>query len=142
MAGARLAIVALGGATLPRILIVDDEPGIRLALKRWFERQQWVVLVASDGQSAMDLLLSSADDTDARLDAVVCDLHLPVMSGEAILRALLDERPRLARRVLLTTGDAIHDAEPESILAVHPHVLQKPFDLETLERAIEKIVGP
>ncbi|MFY7923842.1 MAG: response regulator [Gemmatimonas sp.] len=77
---------------MPRVLIVDDEPGIRIALKRWFERQQWVVLVASDGQSAMDLLLTSADDTDARLDAVVCDLHLPVMSGEAIVRALLDER--------------------------------------------------
>ncbi len=127
---------------MPRVLIVDDEPGIRIALKRWFERQQWVVLVASDGQSAMDLLLTSADDTDARLDAVVCDLHLPVMSGEAIVRALLDERPVLARRVLLTTGDAINDAEPESILAVHPHVLQKPFDLATLQAAVERIALP
>jgi CheY-like chemotaxis protein len=90
----------------------------------------------------MDLLLTSADDTDARLDAVVCDLHLPVMSGEAIVRALLDERPILARRVLLTTGDAINDAEPESILAVHPHVLQKPFDLATLQAAVERIALP
>lgn len=126
---------------MPRVLIVDDEPGIRFALKRWFERQQWAVLEAPDGQSAMDLLLSSADDTDARLDVVICDLHLPVLSGEAILRTLLQERPALAQRVLLTTGDAVIDAEPQSILARHPHVLQKPFDLATLKEAVERIAA-
>ncbi|WP_434479875.1 response regulator [Gemmatimonas sp.] len=124
---------------MPRVLIVDDEPGIRFALKRWFERQQWAVLEASDGQSAVDLLLSSADDTDARLDVVVCDLHLPVLSGEAIVQTLQQERPALARRVLLTTGDTVIDAEPDSILARHPHVLQKPFDLGTLKAVVDRI---
>lgn len=124
---------------MPRVLIVDDEPGIRFALKRWFERQQWAVLEAADGQSAMDLLLSSTDDTDERLDVVVCDLHLPVLSGEAIVRTLLQERPALALRVLLTTGDAVIDAHAGSVLALHPHVLQKPFDLATLKAAVERI---
>lgn len=124
---------------MPRVLIVDDEPGIRFALKRWFERQQWAVLEAQDGQTALDLLLGSSDDTDARIDVVVCDLHLPVITGEAIVRALHTERPALVSRVLLTTGDAVIDAEPGSVLSAHPHVLQKPFDLATLKQAIERI---
>lgn len=125
---------------MPRVLIVDDEPGIRFALKRWFERQQWAVLEAQDGQAALDLLLSSSDDTDARIDVCVCDLHLPVITGEAIVRALMAERPALAMRVLLTTGDAVIDAEPGSVLSEHQHVLQKPFDLATLKRAVDAIV--
>jgi DNA-binding NtrC family response regulator len=124
---------------LPRVLIVDDEPGIRFALKRWFERQQWTVLEAQDGQAALDLLFSSSDDTDARIDVVVCDLHLPLISGEAVVQALMAERPTLVQRVLLTTGDAVVDAAPGSVLAQHPHVLQKPFDLATLKQAVERI---
>jgi CheY-like chemotaxis protein len=131
-----------GRRTLPRVLIVDDEPGIRFALRRWFERQQWSVLDAEDGQAALDLLFSSSDASDARIDICICDLHLPNITGEAVVRALGEERPELVARVLLTTGDAVLDADQGSVLANHPHVLQKPFDLATLKRAIEKIVGP
>jgi CheY-like chemotaxis protein len=46
---------------LPHVLLVDDEPGIRFVLRRWFERQQWAVSEAGDGQSAMTELLASAD---------------------------------------------------------------------------------
>jgi len=48
---------------LPRVLIVDDEPGIRFALKRWFERQQWLVEEAQDGRQAMQILERETADT-------------------------------------------------------------------------------
>ena len=38
---------------MPRALVIDDEPGIRLALKRWFERQGYTVLEAADGEAAL-----------------------------------------------------------------------------------------
>ena len=126
---------------MARVLIVDDEPGIRFALRRWFERQQWQVAEAPDGQTALDLLERSRDDTDARLDLIVCDLHLPGLSGEQIVQHLHAQRPALASRVILTTGDAIIDAAPGSVLARHPHVLQKPFDLGTLKQAVERVLG-
>ncbi|WP_337169271.1 response regulator [Gemmatimonas aurantiaca] len=126
-------------ATLPRVLIVDDEPGIRFALKRWFERQQWSVEEAADGAQALELLRASIDDDDSRFDVIVCDLHLPLVTGEEIVRQIHAERPALASRIILTTGDAVHDAAPGSVLAEHAHVLQKPFDLGTLRAAVATI---
>lgn len=124
---------------MPRVLIVDDEPGIRFALKRWFERQQWTVEEAGDGAQALELLRASSEEGDARFDVVVCDLHLPLVSGDEIVRTIAEDRPALAARVILTTGDAVHDATPGSVLAQHKHVLQKPFDLVTLRDVVHLI---
>ena len=126
---------------LPRVLVVDDEPGIRFALKRWFERQHWIVSEAGDGHTAMTLLLTSDDASDSRVDLVICDLHLPLRSGEEVLGTLMASRPELAARLVLSTGDTVTDAAPGSALATHPHVLQKPFELSTLKALVTKIVG-
>lgn len=126
---------------LPRVLIVDDEPGIRFALKRWFERQHWTVSEAGDGQTAMTILLASDDASDSRVDLVICDLHLPLVSGEELLRTLMASRPEIAARLILSTGDSVSGAPPGSTLATHPHVLQKPFDLTTLKALVATIVS-
>ncbi len=57
------------------------------------------------------------------------------------MRALRDETPALVERIILTTGDAVSSAEPGSVLAEHPHVLQKPFDLGTLKRVVAGVCG-
>ena len=129
---------------MPHVLIIDDEPGIRFALKRWFERQQWRVQEAEDGQAALDALLASPagdDSHDGAFHLIVCDLNLPTVSGDAIVRTLREQRPDLAARLILTTGDAVIDAPPGSVLANHPHVLQKPFDLGTLREAVGRIAA-
>jgi DNA-binding response OmpR family regulator len=126
---------------VPHVLIVDDEPGIRFALKRWFERQHWTVSEAGDGQTATAQLLSSDDDGESRVDLVICDLHLPLVSGEELLQRLSVERPGMLARLVLSTGDAVAHAEPGSALSVHPHVLQKPFELATLRTLVQAIVG-
>jgi DNA-binding response OmpR family regulator len=125
---------------LPSVLIVDDEPSIRFALRRWFERQHWTVSEAGDGQTAMTRILASDEDGDSRLDLVLCDLHLPLVSGEELLQRLRAERPAMAARVILITGDAVSHAAPGTALAVHPHVLQKPFELATLRTLVDSIV--
>ncbi len=124
---------------MPRVLIVDDEPGIRFALKRWFERQQWHVEEAQDGRQALQII--DGVSPDAMFDLVVSDLHLPVVSGDELIQSLTTTHPALAARVILTTGDAVQDAARDSVLARHPHVLQKPFDLSTLRGAVERILA-
>ncbi|WP_373059921.1 response regulator [Gemmatimonas sp.] len=126
---------------MPRVLLVDDEPGIRFALKRWFERQHWIVSETGDGQAAMTQLLASDDASESRIDLVICDLHLPLLSGEELLRALMATRPALTERLVLSTGDAVSDAAPGTALAMHPHVLQKPFELATLRTLVATIVS-
>jgi DNA-binding NtrC family response regulator len=124
---------------MPRVLIVDDEPGIRFALKRWFERQQWTVEEAQDGRQALHII--EREDSDTAFDVIVSDLHLPGISGEELLQSLMASRPALAARLILTTGDAVQDAAHDNVLATHPHVLQKPFDLGTLRAAVERVLG-
>lgn len=126
---------------MPRVLVIDDEAGIRFALKRWFERQQWQVAEAHDGQRAMELIEASPTEGDGCFDLIVCDLNLPFKTGAEILASLHRDRPPLAMRLILTTGDAVQDAAPTSILSTHPYVLQKPFDLVMLRDAIVRIIG-
>ena len=117
---------------MPHVLIIDDEPGIRMALRRWFERQQYAVSEAADGQAA----LSQLEQASVPPDVIICDLHLPQLSGAELIRHLAIHAPAVAARVVLTTGDDVTDAEPGSILCEHPHVLQKPFDFAALRTII------
>ena len=129
------------GVFVSTVLIIDDEPGIRFALRRWFERQGWKVEEAGDGDAALSRLREVSDDGDDRFDVIVCDVHLPRRSGASLLALLHDERPALVHRIILSTGDDITNAEPGSLLQSHSRVLQKPFDLATL-RALVHAVCP
>jgi CheY-like chemotaxis protein len=122
-------------------LIVDDEPGIRVALRRWFERQQWAIAEAGDGSHALTLLRATDDAGPDRFDLVVCDLNLPNLGGEELIRILRAERPHLVPRIVLTTGESVACADAGSVLAEHTHVLQKPFDLATLKAVVDGVYG-
>ncbi len=126
---------------MPRVLLVDDESGIRFALRRFFERAHWTVVEAADGTEAQSQLRAITSNEAEAVDLILLDLHLPGVSGAHLLTDLRADNPALANRVILTTGDAVADAEPGSPLAVHPHVLQKPFDLSTLKEKVAEIVG-
>jgi CheY-like chemotaxis protein len=62
-------------------------------------------------------------------DIVFSDLRMPGMNGIAIYRELLSERPGLARRFVLVTGDMIGARAEIEGLAAHlrPQILEKPF---------------
>jgi CheY-like chemotaxis protein len=124
---------------MPRALIIDDEPSVQLAVKRWFERQGYDVSGADDGPDALAQLANLYDED---IDVILCDLHLPGISGEELLVRLSKHRPLLATRLILCTGDSVSHAPPDSMLAQHPFVLQKPFDFSALQSIVERVVNP
>ena len=128
--------------SLPSVLLIDDEPGIRFALRRWFERQGWTVQESGDGEDALARLLSVSDDGDDRFDLVICDVNLPKRSGASLVNALKSDRPAMATRVILSTGDDVEDAAPGTMLQSYPNILQKPFDLSTLRALVERVARP
>ncbi|MBQ0794418.1 response regulator [Zhongshania sp.] len=77
-----------------RILFVDDEPRILIALKALF-RRDYDVVTASSGEAALEIL------RQGDVDVVVSDQRMPEMTGVEVLRKAKDLRPR-AIRVLLT----------------------------------------
>lgn len=72
----------------PRILLVEDEPSLRMGLRDGLESEGFQVHEAADGESALELLLGDAGDspTVAPFDAVLLDLMLPGIDGLEVLR--------------------------------------------------------
>ena len=67
----------------PRILVVEDDDGLRDVLARGLRAESFDVVTARDGGSAL-----RAAATDARLDAVVLDIGLPDSDGRDVCQAL------------------------------------------------------
>ena len=79
----------LEGASL---LVVDDDDGVGLALARMLNSEGAVVVVAANGEDAIDVL---ERDTAELLDVVVTDLEMPGVPGQELIAALQERRPGL-----------------------------------------------
>lgn len=113
-----------------RILIVDDEPGIRRALERALRGMGYDPVTVAEPMHAYELLESGG------FDLVLLDINLQGMSGDALFLALVRRAPGLARRVMLMSGDPFavkSDWPPE--LRRCP-ILVKPFSLELLAHSV------
>jgi DNA-binding response OmpR family regulator len=66
----------------PRVLVVDDELGVRRALQRGLGAEGMDVVTAADGPSALDIAKTGA------FDAILLDIMLPGLSGYRVLQAL------------------------------------------------------
>jgi len=109
-----------GGAAPWDVLVVDDEPVVRDAIRLVLEADGLGVATVADCEAA---LAHPAADT-CRL--VLCDLKLPESSGLEVLRALRARRPRLP--VVMITGYATAEVALESLRCGAAGFLPKPFD--------------
>jgi DNA-binding response OmpR family regulator len=123
-----------------RALLVDDEPVIRFALRRFFQRQGWAVDEAEDGHAALALLLDG--DTPAETyDVVITDLRMPGLSGIELHARLERERPEVLRKLILSTGDAVSPEAAAFLKRAARPVLSKPFELAELRALVERVCG-
>jgi CheY-like chemotaxis protein len=74
---------------MPRILIIDDEPDLRLALTATLEDHGYEGVEGSDGSEALELAVKYAPD------AIFLDVNMPVVDGPAALK-ILKQDPRTA----------------------------------------------
>ena len=118
-----------------RVLVVDDEPMMRVSLQRFLVRKGATVRVASEGSEALALLAAGPSDV------VVTDLRMPGMDGVALFRALRASQPVLAERVLFLSGDVaqLGDLDPDEIPP--ERVLSKPVKLAEFERTLLQFKG-
>jgi CheY-like chemotaxis protein len=122
--------IAAAGESQPRssglrhALIIDDEPDVAGSLSDILELMGIKSRIAPVWESGAATLSGHMPP-----DIVFSDLRMPGISGMAIYRELLVERPDLARRFVLVTGDLIGaKAEIEALPAPQrPQILEKPF---------------
>jgi DNA-binding response OmpR family regulator len=87
------------GASMIRVLVVEDEPQLAAALARWLRRQAMTVDVANDGGVAL------AKARTVPYDVIVLDRHLPVLHGDEVCRRLVSGGSE-ARILMLTAADS------------------------------------
>lgn len=117
-----------------RVLIVDDEPGLALTLSKLLEGTYEPVCVPS-ARSAIERLSSGSD-----FDVVVCDLTMPEMSGMELFDLVASRWPGLEKRFVFMTGGAF-TADASRFLARVPNPrIDKPFQVDELERAMLSVV--
>jgi CheY-like chemotaxis protein len=118
-----------------RILLVDDEEGVRRPMAKFLNRRGAEVYEAGDGAQALAIL-----DREP-VDVILADLRMPRMSGTELFSALQVERPQLATRVLFLSGDVSQLADPGSTPVPRERVLVKPVELAELERRVAEFVA-
>ena len=116
------------------VLIVDDEPSMDRVMTRVLGRFHHVSCEASAEKA---LARISAGE---RFDAIVCDLHMPGMTGMALHAELLRIAHDQAARMIFMTGNADTRDVRGFLDGVTNRHLEKPFDLGVLEYMVNELV--
>ena len=117
------------------VLIVDDEPTVRMLVTEVLEELGYAAIEAGDGASGLKVLQS-----DVRIDLLVTDVGLPGgMNGRQMADAARLSRPGL--KVLFITGYAENAVVGNGHLEPGMHVMTKPFAMEALASRIKDLIA-
>ena len=117
------------------VLVVDDEPTIRMLVAEVLVEQGYTVVEAGDGAGAMALLSSGVTP-----DLLVTDVGLPgQMNGRQVADAALARLPAL--KVLFITGYAENAVIGNGQLAPHMALVTKPFSMDTLAAKVSLLLA-
>ena len=117
-----------------KILIVEDEPEFRLAVRIRLEAAGYEILEAADGVAGLDLARS------AMPDLIILDLMLPKMGGYQVARLLkFDEKYQKIPIVMLTARSQRSDKETGLSVGADAY-MTKPFRSEELLETIRKLI--
>ena len=113
-----------------RVLVIDDDPGVRDYMEALVSRQGYRVFAVADGEQA----LQSLDDT--RPDVVTLDVVLPGIDGLETLSRLKQRIPDVP--VVMLSGHGQARTIVEAMRLGASDFLRKPFEVEELELAFQK----
>ncbi|MCB2191669.1 MAG: PAS domain S-box protein [Deltaproteobacteria bacterium] len=120
-----------------KILVVDDEEAVRDICRQALETFGYHVSLAPDGVQGVERF-RQAKEMGEPFDLVLMDLAMPRMDGRAAGKAIWDIDPEAS--IIIATG---HGGDRYQVADLYPQakgVLQKPFDLSTLLREVNRIL--
>ena len=117
---------------MPTVLVVDDEPIIRVLIRAALEGTGYGLLEAVDGVSALDVARSR------RPDLILLDIALPHLSGLEVCRRLKEDPATAATPVLLLTGFVQEAQRQAGERAGADGFIAKPFSPAGLAAQIDR----
>jgi putative two-component system response regulator len=120
-------------APVARILVVDDDESIRVAMSRFLQRCGYDVVSAGTGDQALHAF------TDGGFQAVISDVRMPGLTGPELVPRILERDPDVAVLML----SAINEAQTAAhVLAIGASdYLVKPVELRTLQDAVARALA-
>jgi len=115
----------------PTVLLVEDEPGVRMVARLGLQFAQYEVLEAADGAGAV----RASEGHTGPIHLLLTDVNLPDMSGEEVAVAVRARHPEA--KVVLTSGAAV----PHSGRVPDAAFVQKPFTPTTLALKVRDVLG-
>jgi len=118
-------------AVLPRVLVVDDDPRVGLAIQRVLHGYQ--VTFSQSATGALGRILAGGE-----FQVVLCDVVMPGLSGIQFHGELLREAPGLARRLVFITG-ALSDEVEAYVRSQQIPCMAKPFSGTEIRATVDAV---
>jgi len=115
-----------------KILIVDDEEGVRISLKKVLHRDGYDIVLAETGMEAIDIVRKHTNE----IETVISDFKMPGLDGLETLTEIGKLNPEIIRIIL--TGYATLDRAIESVNSGIDGFLTKPFDNKEIRQKIKE----
>ena len=118
-----------------RILVVDDEVSIVDLVRTALERENYIVDIAYDGDTALRMI------KEEHFHGIISDLKMPKKGGDDVYLFCKEERPDLTKTFLILTGDVV---SPDSLQFMDEYkipYISKPFNLDEFVLSVNKLFG-
>jgi two-component system, response regulator, stage 0 sporulation protein F len=119
-----------GGVMKEKILIVDDQFGIRILLNEVFQKEGYQTFQAANGIQALDILKKHDPDL------VLLDMKIPGMDGIEILKRMKVIDPDIRVIIMTAYGELDMIQEAKNLGAITHFA--KPFDIDDIRAAVKK----
>jgi CheY-like chemotaxis protein len=119
----------VGKKSVLKVLVVDDESSMRFLIRIIFERAGYEVVEAAHGAAALERVKES------RVDLVVTDLMMPVMTGRELVERLRADPGTASIPIVVVS------ASSSSVVTAADVVLDKPFEAVALLEAATSLAG-
>jgi PAS domain S-box-containing protein len=116
------------------VLVVEDQDGIRDIVRESLRRNGYKVLIANDGEEALQMAAAYPDP----IHLLITDLVMPNIGGRELAQRLTPQRPTM--KVLFMSGYSEQSALEIEATSQSATVLQKPFSLDALARNVRRVL--
>lgn len=116
-----------------KLLIVDDQYGIRILLNEVFQREGYTTFQAANGVQALDIVQKHEPDL------VLLDMKIPGMDGIEILKRIKEINRRIKVIIMTAYGELDMIQETKELGAIMHFA--KPFDIDDMREAVRKYIS-
>ena len=117
------------------MLLVDDDPLVRASAGRILRMMGYTVIMAADGQEALDRFTANKDT----ITAVLLDLIMPEMDGGVVLEELKKRDPDV--RVIISSGYTRDEPVQRILDRGAMAFVEKPYTVKQLAATLDRVIG-